>query len=82
MIHVYTCISQNWEEIIKASKQIIEDSTEKTITKCEAKYILKTLNSLEIRILISVWGDMLQRFNKTDKLLQKITIDLKTVIFL
>lgn len=73
-------ISQNWEEIIKALQKIIEDPSEKTQTKCEARGILKTLNSLEIGILITVWGDILQRFNKINKALQKVTIDLETVI--
>lgn len=49
-------------------------------TKFEASGILKTLNSLEIGILITVWRGILQRFNSVNKILQKVTIDLVTVI--
>lgn len=56
--NVCLSISHNWEEIIKVLKQIIEDPSKKTQIKSEAKRILKTLNNLEIGILITIWANI------------------------
>ncbi|XP_050065343.1 zinc finger MYM-type protein 1-like [Aphis gossypii] len=75
-------LSYNWKEIIKALKIFENDPLEKPQTRCEARGLLKKLQSLEMGIMVSVWGDVLERFNVTSKKLQEVKIDLKTVISL
>lgn len=75
-------LSRNWNEIIKALNIIINSSTEKSKTKCEAKGLLKNLKSLEMGILTTLWNDILERFNCISKKLQSVQIDLTTVVSL
>jgi len=42
-------------------------------------FIIKSSTN-KANILIEFWGDILQRFNKVNKELQKVSIDLETVI--
>ncbi|XP_022178978.1 uncharacterized protein LOC111039694 [Myzus persicae] len=44
--------------------------------------LLRKLQSLEMGIMVSVWSDVLERFNVTSKKLQEVKIDLKTVLSL
>nr|XP_047138958.1 zinc finger MYM-type protein 1-like [Hydra vulgaris] len=58
------------------------DKTEKSITRLEANGIYLKLDSLETAIMATLWGDILERFNKTSKQLQSVEIDLETVVSL
>lgn len=75
-------LSYNGKEIIKALEEFENDKLEKPQTRCEAKCLLRKLQSLEIGIMVSVWSDVLERFNVTSKKLQEVKIDLKTVLSL
>nr|XP_047122894.1 zinc finger MYM-type protein 1-like [Hydra vulgaris] len=58
------------------------DKTEKSITRSEANGLYLKLDSLETAIMATLWGDILERFNKTSKQLQSVEIDLETVVSL
>lgn len=75
-------LSRNWNEILKALNIFIDNPTENSKTKCECKGLLKKMNSLEMGILVSVWNDILERFNIISKILQNVHIDLTIVITL
>lgn len=76
------CISikKNWHDIIEALEKLIEDNTQKPIARCEAKGLLRKLNSLQSSFLVIFWSDILERFNMTSKKLQSINIDIFTVV--
>ncbi|XP_050064590.1 zinc finger MYM-type protein 1-like [Aphis gossypii] len=75
-------LSRNWNEILKALNIFINNPTENSKTKCECKGLLKKMNSLEMGILVSVWNDILERFNIINKKLHNVHIDLTIVITL
>ncbi|XP_065679772.1 zinc finger MYM-type protein 1-like [Hydra vulgaris] len=75
-------LNKNWIEIINALSFIKDDKTEKSITKSEANGLYLKLDSLETAIMATLWGDILERFNKTSKQLQSVEIDLETVVSL
>ncbi|KAL4104368.1 hypothetical protein QTP88_019669 [Uroleucon formosanum] len=56
-------LSRNWNDILKASNIFINNPTENSKTKCECNGLLKKIKSLEIGIVVSVWNDILERFN-------------------
>lgn len=58
---------------------IKNDNTEKTLTRNEARGILNKLNNLETAFLFIFWGQILHRFNLTNKKLQSVNIDLGVV---
>lgn len=78
------CISlnKNWNEIIKTLYFIKDDTSEKSITRSEANGLFLKLDSLEKVMMATLWGDVLERFNKTSNLLQSVEIDLETVVSL
>ncbi|KAF0684068.1 zinc finger MYM-type protein 1-like, partial [Aphis craccivora] len=69
-------LSRNWNEILKALNIFINNPTDNSKTKCECKGLLKRMNSLEMGILVSVWNNILERFNIISKKLQNVHIDL------
>lgn len=75
-------LSRNWNEILKALNIFINNPTENSKIKCECKGLLKKMKSLEMGILVSVWNDILERFNIISKKLQNVHIDLAIVITL
>lgn len=70
---------KNWDSIITSLINIRDSTSEKAITKNEAKGLFLHLNKLETAILVLFWGDVLERFNLINKKLQSISIDLITV---
>jgi len=72
-------LNKNWSLIINALNLIINDDTEKTLTRNEAKGIINKLNNLETAFLSIFWGQILHRFNITNKKLQSVNIDLGVV---
>jgi len=75
-------LSRNWNDILKALNIFINNPTENSKTKCECNGLLKKMKSLEMGILVSVWNDILERFNIVSKKLQNVHIDLTIVITL
>lgn len=75
-------LNKNWNEIINALSFIKNDKSEKSITRSEANGLYLKLDCLETAIMATLWGDILERFNKTSKQLQSVEIDLETVICL
>lgn len=59
-----------------------DDKLEKPITRSEANGLFLKLDSLETSIMVTLWDDILERFNITSKKLQSVEIDLKTIISL
>lgn len=72
--------AMNMSEIYSGVQTQIKKKYAHMQTKSEAKGILKTLYNLAIGILITDWADILQCFNKVNKIFQKITINIETVI--
>ncbi|XP_008179576.1 uncharacterized protein LOC103308262 [Acyrthosiphon pisum] len=75
-------LNNNWNEIINALSFIKNDKSEKSITRSEANGLYLKLDCLETAIMATLWGDILERFNKTSKQLQSVEIDLETVVCL
>jgi len=73
-------LNKNRELIINALEKIEQDVTERPATRCEAKGIIKKINTLEMSFLSLFWGDILCRFNNCSKKLQSVEINLGTVI--
>ncbi|KAK4881740.1 hypothetical protein RN001_005059 [Aquatica leii] len=75
---LYSC----YTEIVEVFQTILDDITEKLNTRLEAKGLIDNLTSLETSIMTCFWNRILQRFNKINKKLQAVNIDLETVILL
>ncbi|KAF0688590.1 zinc finger MYM-type protein 1-like, partial [Aphis craccivora] len=73
-------LSKNWSQVLKALNEIEKNPLEKPQTRCEARGLLVQLRSLEMSIMVTVWSDVLERFNYTSKKLQEVSIDLRTVL--
>lgn len=65
-----------------ALKDISDNSTQKPCAKLEAKNLEKQLNLLETALMIIFWNDILQTMNKINTSLQKVEIDIETVVSL
>ncbi|KYN06054.1 Zinc finger MYM-type protein 1, partial [Cyphomyrmex costatus] len=70
----------SWGSLRDALDDIVEDASEKPTTKAEAEGLLQQFGSLETAIMVVVWSDILERFDKTNKSLQRVNIDLTTVV--
>lgn len=44
---------------------IKDDTSEKSITRSEANGLYLNLDSLETGMMVTLWGDTVERFNKT-----------------
>jgi len=73
-------LNVNWTEIISALQVIQNDKSQKAIVKCEAAGILRSLQCLETAVMTSFWSAILKGFNSANKLLQRVDIDIGTVI--
>jgi len=74
-------LNKNWDLVIGVLKTIIlDDTSQKPTTRCEAKRLLQKLNRLECALMAVFWGDVLEILNKTSKKLQSVSIDLITVV--
>jgi len=61
-------------------KTILDDTSQKPTTRCEAKGLLQKLNRLECDLMAVFWSDVLEILNKISKKLQSVSIDLITVV--
>jgi hypothetical protein len=75
-----TALKKNWHDIIETLENVVKDNSRKPIARCEAKGLLRKLNSLQSAFLVIFWSDILERFNMTSKKLQFINIDIFTVV--
>ncbi|KAL4126405.1 hypothetical protein QTP88_010627 [Uroleucon formosanum] len=71
-----------YELFYEALKEISLNPSEKPTTKVETLGLCKSFNKLETGIMTVFWNDVLQRFDKTSKTLQKVTINLCDVVLL
>jgi len=67
-------------KVLKALNEIEKNPLEKPKTRCEARGLLVQLRSLGMSIMVTLWSDVLERFNYTSKKLQEVSIDLRTVL--
>ncbi|KAB0790441.1 hypothetical protein PPYR_15163, partial [Photinus pyralis] len=56
-------LSENWEGVIKTLTHISNNTCEKPLARNEASGLLNQLNRLETVFMMTVWKDILQRFN-------------------
>lgn len=66
----------------KYGTEIENDKLKKPQTRCDAKGLMKKLNNIKLVVVVSMWSEVFERSNVTSKKLQKIKIDLKTVLSL
>ena len=71
---------KSWESLRDALDDIVEDASEKPSIKAEAEGLSQNFRSLETAIMVVMWSDILERFEKTNKSLQRVNIDLTTVV--
>ena len=64
----------------KALQEISNDATQRPTTRSEASGLAQKFDQLEIGVLTVVWSTVMERFNKINKLLQSVNIDLGTVV--
>lgn len=63
-------------ELLRCSKKISDDKGETNVSRAEANGISKQFFKLENAILLNMWYDILQRFDKSSKTLQNTATDL------
>jgi len=63
--HASISLNKNWNEIINALSFIKNDKSEKSITRSEANGLYLKLDCHKTAIMATLWGDILERFNKT-----------------
>jgi hypothetical protein len=73
-------LSRDWSLVINALKMIEEDGTEKSNARNEARGLLRQLQRLETALMATVWGSLLEKFNKTSVQLQNSSIDVGVAV--
>ena len=73
-------LNSRWPDVLSTLSTIEKDLTQKPTTRAEARGLIENLNKLETVIMTKVWGFILKRLNACNKKLQKVDIDLSTVI--
>ncbi|XP_046608527.1 zinc finger MYM-type protein 1-like [Neodiprion virginianus] len=71
---------RSWESLRDALDDIAENGSEKPSTKAEAEGLSQQFGLLETAIMAVTWSDILERFEKTNKSLQRVNIDLTTLV--
>ncbi|XP_068994068.1 uncharacterized protein [Neodiprion pinetum] len=71
---------KSWESLRDALDDIAENASEKPSTKSEAEGLSQQFGLLETAIMVVTWSDILERFEETNKSLQRVNIDLTTVV--
>lgn len=63
------CVSLNkhFNDIFLTLTEISKYSNGKPSTRCEAKGLLLKLNNLETVIMVTLWGEIMERFHLTSK---------------
>lgn len=73
-------LMNDWEQVFEALHTIAEDPTQKPITRSEAQGLINSLDTLETAFMTVFWGFILERLNKSNKILQSVDIDLSSVV--
>ncbi|XP_068243599.1 uncharacterized protein [Palaemon carinicauda] len=73
-------LMHNYEQIKELLKHIVDVIEEKRSVRCEAEGLLKQVNQLETGIYTTLWNDILQRTDATNKTLQNAKLDLNTAV--
>jgi len=73
-------LKNQWTSVLDALNSIEMDSSQKSITRTEARGIISNLERLETAFMTQFWGFILERLNSTNKKLQEVNIDLSSVI--
>ncbi|XP_065651044.1 uncharacterized protein LOC136079246 [Hydra vulgaris] len=73
---VVKALKNNYEEILTVLKSIANDDQEKMDQREEAKTLFSKMTSLENRILVIFWEQILERINKVNKKIQTAGLDL------
>ncbi|XP_043271756.1 zinc finger MYM-type protein 1-like [Venturia canescens] len=71
---------ESWHEIYTALYTFENDSTEKPISRSEAKGIRLKLDRLETAFMTVFWGFLLNRLNIANRKLQAVNVDIFTAI--
>ncbi|CAG9822154.1 unnamed protein product [Phaedon cochleariae] len=71
-----------YDDILKTSKHIYLDETEKTDCRNEAKKLYKKLIKLEYAMLTVIWERVLERFNKVSTKLQNPSLNIQEAYYL
>lgn len=69
-----------YNEIKHALTELAEDMEQTAETRLEASMHCKTLDKLQTAILLSLWHDVLNRFDEVSKAVQKSDVLLSTVV--
>lgn len=67
---------KDWTGVINSLDEIANDEHQPGDTRHEARCLKDKLNSLETALMVTIWGSILETFNKVSKKLQSQVIDL------
>ncbi|XP_072161308.1 zinc finger MYM-type protein 1-like [Bemisia tabaci] len=70
---------KDWTGVIKSLDEIASDEHQPGDTRHEARCLKDKLDSLETALMVTIWGSILETFNKVSKKLQSQAIDLGEV---
>ena len=73
-------LRNNWQNILHTLQSIEQETTQKPVTRSEARDLITKMNSLETAFIEELWEFILQRLNDTNKKLQSIDTDLRSVV--
>uniref|UniRef100_H2ZUC8 HAT C-terminal dimerisation domain-containing protein n=1 Tax=Latimeria chalumnae TaxID=7897 RepID=H2ZUC8_LATCH len=75
----YRSLKVNYKEVIETLGILCNDEEQNNDTRAEAGNIISKLSEL-VNYHVLIWGDILERMNKVNELLQSESLTLKTVI--
>lgn len=73
-------LCENLESVTLALEHYEDDTSEKPLVRSEASGLLRSLNRLETRLMMELWCDILDRFEKVSQKLQKVDTSLERVV--
>lgn len=74
------CLYISYDRIKDALKKVECDDNQTPEAKCEAKGLVKQMNSYEVVLLTVIWNEILSRFNATSKSTQNTNMNLESVV--
>ena len=73
-------LSEGYDENIIVLEELSADNNQPAETMAEASVIVRQLRAVEIAILMEVWHTIMDRFDKTNRQLQKAGLSLNTAV--
>jgi len=73
-------VSSHYQEIVKVLGDICIDAKQTSDTRLQADGLIKQMEQLETALMTVIWHTILERFNTTSLSLQKVEIDLLSVV--